>query len=731
MNTALRHYFIRQGLPLAVAVGICAIPTAAFALSPESLTYYQQAVAFERNGELEQAEQAFRQATAADPNDYLNFVKLASVLGQLGKTQEAISTYHQAAKLNSQDPMIWYSMGALYEQAGDYENAEKVYQAALTRNPAYEFGQLNLARTLILQNKYTEAEGLYEKFLATYPKHYEARKNLANLLLVSKKPADAAREYETLKQNFPERFSDYVNLAKALTRSEAPEKALEELKTAYAREGNKTDIIEETGRAHAALRQYDYAIQNFTKAFESDPQRVELWLSIGELYLQKKEPQNALASYNRYLIAKPENTTVRQMVANLYMETHQHTAALNEFNTLLSDKYNSELGDEARYKVRSQKALALQLNGNTAEAISEYEDLLGNAPQSLTDWQLKLNLALAYHKANQLEAALALYKQVYYSGSLDNLEYDPTTRPVQNYPEGTTPEPTEQKATLARDITVALTALGDKEYQAKNYQQALRHFAEATQFATKENHLPWLGLANTYYALEMNQLAYQQYQKVLTIKSDEVNAQLYSAKLELAEQNHAASLPTLQKLATQYPGNFEIQFSLAQAYTQLGDHQQAVTVYESALQSIRPEDTQTAERLYLGLADSWQALGDKPRALSAFELAAQQNPGNATTQYNMDVLYNEAGNYEQSTTAYQKAIALKPNFADAHYGLAVTFEKQNKLKEALTSYEQYATEPTRRYFQQALGRIETLKNVLNLSNPTGNGIENATENNGN
>ena len=249
-QTLLSPFKLSLAFTLTLGVTLSALNTAGWALTPQSRDAYLQAQQAERKGNLDAAERSLRQAIAMDPQDYLNYVKLASILNQQGKPNEAANYYQQAMNLNPQDRMILYSLGGVYEQMGQYAKAEEAYALSLQNNPRYQFALLNLARAEIQQKKYQPAIVHYQQFLNQYPDHYEARRHLAKLFLVTGQEPESVKQYDILKHRFPGQFGEHLDLARALNGANAPEQALEELKIAYAREGSKSDIDEEMGRAH-------------------------------------------------------------------------------------------------------------------------------------------------------------------------------------------------------------------------------------------------------------------------------------------------------------------------------------------------------------------------------------------------------------------------------------------------------------------------------------------------
>jgi tetratricopeptide (TPR) repeat protein len=688
-------YQLSLAMTLALGLGMMANPT--WAVSPQSYQYYVQAQQAERRGNLEGAERALRQAIAMDPQDYLNYVKLASLLNQQGKPNEAVSYYQQALNINPQDMMILYSLGSVYEQLGQYAKAEEAYALSLQNNPRYQFALLNLARTQIQQKKYQPAIENYQQFLSKYPEHYEARRHLAKLYLVTGQETESIKQYDFLKKHYPGQFGEHLDLARAFNGANAPEMALEELKVAYAKEGSKSDIDEEMGRAHAALGQMDLAIHNYQKAYALNPRKEELLLKMAELYRVQKKTAPAISQYQAYLKLHPNDQNVRQLLVNTYFDAHQYAPALDELSNLLQ----TTADPQGRYNIQKDMAYATQMLGDLPKAISLYE-LLINEPQAEKDLQFKSNLAIAYHKSGSYEKAIPLYKQIYYA--------EPKLQETYQI----------NRNSIGNDLAGALTTLGDAAYKAGDFNVALSAYADATLYAGKENHWPYLGLGNTYYALQMPDKAYDAYGTVLERDPNNVTAKLYRAKLAMASaktgtptpQNaqdpNTTNIATLEALAKDNPGNLEVLVTLADAYAEQGNANGAISIYEKAL-AVEPNNVD----LLLAIGTQWQQLGNFEQAKNTYLKALAINNKLPMVHYNLGIVYNELGQLDQSAAAYKQAMSLDPAYTDSKYGLAITLEKQQKYQDALETYQSYITDPQAKYVKEASDRIELLKQALN------------------
>lgn len=708
---------IRYSLPAVILMTAALIATKdvgipAWALDPQSFTHYKNAVALERAGKLDQAAQELQKAIAFDPYDSLNYVKLASILAQQGQPHEAISIYEQALKVDANDPMIPFSIGALYEQIGDFGKAERAYEKGIQSNPNYPYGLFNLARTQVELKRYPEAIQNYRKFLVAYPEQYDAHRSLAQLYLATRQPKDAAEQYDWLKQHYPAQFADELNYARALNQSDEPQKALAELQQLYAKEGDKGDIAEEMGNAHLKLGQKNFALQNFEKAVSLNPDKQELWIRMGDIQLSDSHPDQAVEDYQKYLSAHPEdgqeNLNVRQALIQAYFQQKNYDKAIQQINLILesqtADSANVPLNRDA---LKKQLAYAYQMKGDTPHAISLYEDLLSRYPG---DTQLKTNLAIAYHRAGIFDKAEQLYKQLYNAS--------PTKSP-----------------SLANDLANVLTTEGDNQYAAHNLEGAKAKYQDALQYATPDNVVPKLGLANTYYLLAQQNpgpgsvsttpnmtndnlmKARSLYQEILDKNPNQLEARLYVSKidLQLARLHPQLSpntpspevsqvLSRFKALADANPSSFEATVALGDAYLSTGNAESAIPVYETALK-FKPKN----ESLLMALANAQYQAGHLEDAQKSYEAIQDVNPDNAMAHYNLATIYSQKGDLETAEKEYQTVLSLDPNYSDALYGLATTFENEKKYADALSAYKTYTEHNQGGYLKDAQERITLLQ----------------------
>ncbi|MEN9455199.1 MAG: hypothetical protein RL210_718 [Pseudomonadota bacterium] len=138
------------------------------------MLYYQQ-------GRLEQAAQRLRSAIAVRA-DATYFGHLGAVLLASGQPQQAEAAYLQALALQPDDMGAHYNLGVLYQQQQRWAEAAAAYRQALRLSPADDDCLHNLAGVLLMLGELAEAESCLRQLLAAQPQSARAHASLGDVL---------------------------------------------------------------------------------------------------------------------------------------------------------------------------------------------------------------------------------------------------------------------------------------------------------------------------------------------------------------------------------------------------------------------------------------------------------------------------------------------------------------------------------------------------------------------
>jgi GT2 family glycosyltransferase/2-polyprenyl-3-methyl-5-hydroxy-6-metoxy-1,4-benzoquinol methylase len=95
-------------------------------------------------GQLDAAEDAYRQAIKSDPKYYWSHHNLGEVLHQKGQLEEAASCYRKAIKINPEVAKAHYSLGTVLQKQGQLEQAIKSFEQGRKLNPEKSIDSQNI-----------------------------------------------------------------------------------------------------------------------------------------------------------------------------------------------------------------------------------------------------------------------------------------------------------------------------------------------------------------------------------------------------------------------------------------------------------------------------------------------------------------------------------------------------------------------------------------------------------
>ena len=110
-------------------------------------------------------------------------------LQQQGQLGEAESAYRRSIALNPAFPGAHNNLGNVLKDRGKYRLAEKAYRRALELAPDHPLLVNNVGNVLFLQQRYPEAEAMLERAIRLDPDSFQARSNLGNVLMALDRPA--------------------------------------------------------------------------------------------------------------------------------------------------------------------------------------------------------------------------------------------------------------------------------------------------------------------------------------------------------------------------------------------------------------------------------------------------------------------------------------------------------------------------------------------------------------
>jgi len=258
-------------------------------------------------GRLDQAENFYRQALRADPNNPDGLHLLGLVVNETGDRDEAIMLLEKAVRANPSNPDFSNNLGQIYNAAGRPDKAAEAYRAAIKANPDFSDAHNNLGNALAAGGRIGDAIGHYQKALALDPNNARAHYNLATTLSGRGDHSAAIESFRKVIALAPDYAEAYNNLAYCLIEQGATGEASDHLKKALELDPSSAAAHGNIGNLFALISEWGQSQDHYAQAAELDPKRAEAWTGLGNAQENLGLSEEALSSYRNAVAAAPDN----------------------------------------------------------------------------------------------------------------------------------------------------------------------------------------------------------------------------------------------------------------------------------------------------------------------------------------------------------------------------------------------------------------------------------------
>ncbi|MFA5703403.1 MAG: tetratricopeptide repeat protein [Advenella sp.] len=150
------------------------------------------------------------------------------------------------------------------------------------------------------------------------------------------------------------------------------------------------------------------------------------------------------------------------------------------------------------------------------------------------------------------------------------------------------------------------------------------------------------------------------------------DARIMLAQIYEEEQNYGAAISQLEKIDD--PGaQLQIKMQIAVLHGKNGNEAKATAL----LKSLQPEEEEDAVRIRLTQALIYRNAGKADQAIRYLRQADKDIPRNALIKYELAMMYEQQGSFEEMETLLREVISLKPSSPDAYNALGYVFADRN------------------------------------------------------
>jgi tetratricopeptide (TPR) repeat protein len=198
--------------------------------APPILQRLQEAVRCHRAGDLQQAEQGYRDVLTADPLN-LEATRLLGILEhQLGRDEQAVQLFERVLEAQPDLAEVHVNLAKALKRLGRLEQAAASYRKAVALQPEDAKAHYNLGNVLREMDLFDEAAASYWRAVVVDPRFIEARVNLGMVLKLTGRLHEALATYHDVLAIEPGLGECRYNLGLALNDMGKLDEAIAELR---------------------------------------------------------------------------------------------------------------------------------------------------------------------------------------------------------------------------------------------------------------------------------------------------------------------------------------------------------------------------------------------------------------------------------------------------------------------------------------------------------------------
>jgi tetratricopeptide (TPR) repeat protein len=374
-----------------------------------------------------EAEKAYTQALALDPNNEDALTGLAIVYSDVGDTKKAIEKL-QAVTNKDPNPRTLAALASSYEQLHDYKSAAEVLRKAIDLDPENSRIKRALAYNLLQSGGLDESLKYYKEFAEEDPHDTDALLRVAEIYREKRDFTKARETLDKAKAADPENLEVRYEEVNLLDKEGQTDKAIEALKSVLKDTERKSysesekairlNLLERLGDLYRGANQNQAAIDTFRQMADLDPDsgaRAEV--QIVDAYRTAKDFKNARAEADAAIKKYPDEYALKRAQAFVLADMGKVDQGVSELRGLLKGDRDRET--QLAIAEVYERAKRFEDMGKPLDAA---EKLSETKPDKHTVYFMR---GAMYERLKNFDASEAEFRKV--------LELDPDSAGALNY----------------------------------------------------------------------------------------------------------------------------------------------------------------------------------------------------------------------------------------------------------------------------------------------------------
>lgn len=283
---------------------------------------------------LATAAQLYQEALAARPHDWVLHARFARLLAHFGQLDSAQQHWRQVTELVPHYDQGWYGLANLLDTMGRPSDAAEMFRALLRRRPDLYEARNGLGLALTSQGQLTEAIAQFQRAIRLRPQAAEARVNLGRVLAQQGRVQEALQAYRQAIQADPNSVAAHVNLGRLLAAQGQTQQAIEHYQAALRL--NPDSAVAHYNLANAlAARNDPQAARHYAEAVRLDPELIEARLNLGIELDRQGRTTDALAQFEEAARLRPNSPDVHLHLGVALARLGRYDEAIDQFRQTL------------------------------------------------------------------------------------------------------------------------------------------------------------------------------------------------------------------------------------------------------------------------------------------------------------------------------------------------------------------------------------------------------------
>ena len=317
-------------------------------------------------GNLQQAEQGYREVLAAEPGHTDSLHLLGVIALQNGRHDLALDLIGQALAVAPQHAVYHLNLGNALLPLGRAEEAAACYRQAITLDPASVGAHIALGRTQRRLGRPEQAADCFRDALRLAPDDPRAHLGLGDALLDQQRTDEAERCYRAAITLAPDDAEAHNNLGSVLYRQRRFDDAITHLRQALTINPDHEEALFNLGSVLAERRDFQTAVTCLRRALALNPNRADTHNNLGGIHLLEDRAAESIPCFQAALLQRPGFAEAFSNLGVAHARLQRFQDAATAFRTALQLK-----PDYA--EARNNLAMALLASGDMAAGWPLYE----------------------------------------------------------------------------------------------------------------------------------------------------------------------------------------------------------------------------------------------------------------------------------------------------------------------------------------------------------------------